>query len=270
MARFTSNTIIKPEIAENLEYRMARNPITIGEMIFTSKTAALSHYKTMLAKYSFGSIVDDEDYSQLIDLANYVTPDKETYSLDESVGVSDRSDEFDDEEVNIVDEIVVDRHPFFRTTKCFYFVYGEDKSIFSYILSINGGYSNEQLFYISCKNSINETLRTYKMEVFRNRPVKCLISNKELEWEECHIDHKSPMTFSVIVRTFLKSNDIDVDNIEYSHEGTVYHFQDDNLSDKFRKYHNSVAILRTISKVENMKLASKARIKPTKNDFSFT
>jgi hypothetical protein len=39
------------------------------------------------------------------------------------------------------------------------------------------------------------------------------------------------------------------------------------LAHDFISFHNSVAVLRVISKDENSKLASRARIKPTRKDY---
>jgi hypothetical protein len=75
------------------------------------------------------------------------------------------------------------------------------------------------------------------------------------------------MTFSVIVKTFLKSKSIEVADIDLSYEGSIWHFSDKQFESEFVECHNKVALLRIISSEENQKLASKARIKPTKNDF---
>ncbi|NLN13101.1 MAG: hypothetical protein GX169_02620, partial [Arcobacter skirrowii] len=88
-----------------------------------------------------------------------------------------------------------------------------------------------------------------------------------LEWEDAHIDHKAPLTFSVIVKAFIVSHDIDIDMIEFEEKDGIVTFRDLGISVSFDKFHKNMALLRVVSKNENIKRSSNARIKATKNDF---
>jgi hypothetical protein len=106
----------------------------------------------------------------------------------------------------------------------------------------------------------------YKEQLFSNRPVRCAITNDALEWEGCQIDHKVPLTFSVIVKSFIIANKVDVSSVDYVGEITVETFADQTLAENFREFHKAMAVLRVISTKQNQKLSGRARIKPTKKD----
>jgi hypothetical protein len=236
--------------------------LKIGDITYTSKKAALEFYRKILNKYEVNNSISDLDFSYLIDLFNY-----SPFNIKDPLEKDIKNSEDGDNVIFEIDDIVVNYHPIYKKTKCFYFIVDEENWLFSYISAINGSISEEQLFCISCRNAVKEVLRNFKIEMFKKRPVKCAITKKNVEWENCHVDHKSPMTFSVIVKTFLKSFNIEISNIDFSYEDSFWHFNNLDFKNKFIEYHNKVALLRIISSEENLKLAAKARIKPSKNDY---
>jgi len=243
---------------------MRGHKLKIGDIIFNTKKSAIEFYRNILNKYEANTSLDDEDYSYLVDLINYNSdaPLAEVNENEASLSSEDAEPPME------IDDIIVDYHPVYKKTKCFYVLFGEEEWLFSYLLAINGDLSDEKKFYISCRHSIKNTLRDFKMKIFQNKPVKCAVTKTVLTWENCQVDHKAPMTFSVIVKTFLKSKNIEVIDIDLSYEGSIWQFSDKQFEQEFVDYHNKVALLRVISSQENQKLASKARLKPTKNDFS--
>jgi hypothetical protein len=142
----------------------------------------------------------------------------------------------------------------------------EEKQIFSYRLAINGDWSNEKLFSRACRFTIANRLRDFKKHCFKNRPVKCALTNEIIEWKECQIDHKAPLTFSVIIKSFIIANKLDLSTIKYGAKNGVEYFLDEELAQKFDLFHKEMAVLRVLSTKENNKRASSARIKPTKKD----
>jgi len=104
------------------------------------------------------------------------------------------------------------------------------------------------------------------MGQFKNRPVKCVISGEIVEWEECQVDHKSPLTFSVIVKSFIIANNLDIAKIEYTYSNSREKFVDESIAKNFDEFHKNMAVLRIISTKENLKLSGSARVKPTKKD----
>lgn len=237
---------------------MARKDIVINDKIFKTKKSALEFYKNILNKYEPGSSLDDDDFLHIVDLVNYQPAsayEDEVLPAPEENG-----------EVMEIDDVFVDFHPVFKKAKCFFVVFGEEEWLFSYILSINGDLSPERKFYIACRNSVKGALHGFKEEIFKNKPVKCPISKQFLTWENCHIDHKSPMTFSVIVKTFIESRKVDIYEIELKYENYLWQFENEETNNEFLEYHNNLAILRAISVEENLKLSSKARLTLGKND----
>ena len=162
--------------------------------------------------------------------------------------------------------IVVDYHPSHTESKCFLIEIDGNLHLFSYILSINGGMSSLRIFSRACRFAVTARLRKFKMEMFKNKPVRCALTNEIVEWDSCHVDHKSPLTFSVIVKSFIVSRNIDIEKIEYKFDNLIDEFSDDDLASQFREFHEKMAVLRILSKGANAKLSASARITPSKRD----
>lgn len=261
---------------------MSRYSIAIGDKTFGSKSKALAFYKDILNSYNVGETLNDDDYTNVVDLVymDFIREEIKTYEP-----------EYDGEKMNVMllvkrireqihdygyetgehmSSVKVDYHPEFRSTKCFYCMYGKEKQLFSYLHTINGAVSDSQRFSRAGRHLVAERLRAFKKQRFENRPVKCAITNEIVEWEECQIDHKAPLTFSVIVKSFIVSNKIDISKVEYICEITKEQFADRELADKFDAYHKEMAVLRVLSTKQNNKLSGGARIKPTKKDGTLT
>lgn len=169
-----------------------------------------------------------------------------------------------------IKSVMVDFNPDFRSTKCFYIIGSEGKQLYSYMLPINGVLSKNQLFSRACRHLVVERLREFKKQQFKNRPVKCAITNEIVEWEECQIDHKAPLTFSVIVKSFIVAYKIDINSVGYVYENSKEQFTDKDIADKFVAFHKDMAVLRVLSTKQNRKLSGGARIKPSKKDGTLT
>jgi hypothetical protein len=218
----------------------------IGTHVYSSKSAALAFYKSILSRYEVGYDLNEADFNYVLDLCKMGWTDGE--GADE------------------IENIVVDFHPHYKSTKCFQIIINGEIYQFSYRLCISGSSSNATIFTQVCRHEVKEHIRQYKKSKFLNRPVHCAKTGEVVEWEECHVDHKSPLTFSVIVKGFVVSNGIDVDLIEYETVDWCNTFSDRALAENFCKYHESMAVLRILSTKSNNKLASSARVKPSKND----
>ena len=221
------------------------NPIIIGELTFDSKAQATRFYKSILEEYSPGTKLNEVDFGSVLALCRL---------------------QWDANAESKIDAIIVDYHPAHRETKCFQIEIDGDLHLFSYILSINGGMSDMRLFSRACRFAVASRLRDYKKEVFGSRPVRCALTNEITEWEDCHIDHKAPLTFSVIVKSFAVAQNIDLSRIEYKFDNLIDEFVDEELAIKFREFHERMAVLRILSKKANTKLSASARITPTKKD----
>lgn len=246
---------------------MSRFAITIGNQTFTSKKSALDFYKDILSRYDFGETLSNEDTTHIMMLAfkDEDNSEKVIQQVNEMV-----ADFKNDIPLYGLRGIMVDKHPDFQSTKCFYFVGKTDeeeyRDIFSYRLAINGSPSDMQVFSRACRFSIQERIRKFKIQQFKNRPVRCAISNKVVKWEECQIDHKAPLTFSVIVKSFMVANNLDISNIDYEYENSREKFANEILTEKFYEFHKQMAVLRVVATKENLKRSGSSRIKPTKKD----
>jgi len=249
---------------------LSRFSITVGDRTFSSKKAALTFYKQIIDRYGFGEKLSDEDAKSLIKLGfkEEGTPE-EVAELAEGM-VADFHKNDDEIPSSKLLGVMVDRHPDFRTTKCFYFFGDVDgkarKDIFSYRIAINGLPTDMQSFSRACRFSVHDRIRKFKIEQFKSRPVQCALTGDVVEWEECQVDHKAPLTFSVIVKSFIVSNDLDISKIEYEYKNSREYFADSKISEKFYDFHKKMAVLRIVSSEENLKLSGSARVKPTRKD----
>lgn len=224
---------------------MSKNKLKIMNKVFNTKKEALEYYKNILNSYDY----DEElHYSDFEDIKNLYLYDKKLKDIE-------------------VKKILVKKHTKY-SNKCFYiFMPDSTSEIFSYRIAINGALTSLQMFRSACREAIYPRLRKTKISIFKNRPVECALSSKELEWEEAHIDHKAPLTFSVIVKAFIVANNIVLDKIDFKEDNGVVTFKDSQIAINFDEFHKNMAVLRVISKKENLKQSSRARIKATKNDF---
>jgi hypothetical protein len=141
---------------------MKSRKMKIGELNFNTKKSAIEFYRSILNKYDANTSVDDEDFSYLIDLLNYNSDNNEI-----AVNEENKAENEDNELLEEIDDIYVDYHPVYKKVKCFYAVFGEEEWLFSYLLAINGGLSDEKKFYISCRNSVKGILRNFKIEMLK-------------------------------------------------------------------------------------------------------
>lgn len=94
----------------------------------------------------------------------------------------------------------------------------------------------------------------------------CPATDRIVEWEECHVDHRTPLTFSVIVRSFIVARGIETSSVAYEDSGARERFANHELAVAFELFHREMAVLRIVAADQNAKLSSGARNKPTKKD----
>lgn len=139
---------------------------------------------------------------------------------------------------------------------------------FSYIVALDGQKSALDGFRAASRRIVMEDLHAWKMkQMQRDGTFVCAVSGKSFPMDAIHVDHKPPLTFSVIVKGFLAARKIDpqkvcireIDDIKMG-------FEDDELASDFREYHRQMAVLRIIQKRLNVEKASKGRIRPSARD----
>jgi len=110
--------------------------------------------------------------------------------------------------------------------------------------------------------------RHFKSQGNAEGKVTCEITGQPFAIYESHVDHMKPMTFQVIVTTFVEAKNIDIHADVLSAPADAQFsttFIDEELRNEFREYHRSVARLRIISAQKNLSLGGSERIREPKN-----
>lgn len=93
--------------------------------------------------------------------------------------------------------------------------------------------------------------------------VRCEVTGERIGLNDSHLDHKKPMTFRVIVTTFIEANQIEISADMLSVPGDaqfVTTFVDAEMQGRFREYHRRIAKLRIIKPVTNLSLGGSERM----------
>jgi len=94
--------------------------------------------------------------------------------------------------------------------------------------------------------------------------VTCAATGERIDRDMGHMDHRPPMTFEVIVTTFLAHRGISFDDVPLTtgHDNQVSpEVEDKVLGEAFRTYHTTVARLDFVKDTVNLSQASRNRLK---------
>lgn len=100
-----------------------------------------------------------------------------------------------------------------------------------------------------------------------NGMVTCAESGKRIAPADAHMDHRAPMTFEVLVTTFLVGVGLPVDEVPIASgtdEQVSPEITDWALADAFRRYHAKLALLDLVEKGIHLSEASRHRIRATR------
>ncbi len=228
-----------------------KNCLQIGRLNFKYKKDVTAYFKKILNSYNFGEFLNNDDFQDVLNLLKIHPHAKER------IGAG-------------IKKIKVDETRY--KMKCFNAIRVDSSSeIFSYIKCINGSNSPLKKFSNTCRDAIADDLRLVKLSFFKGNSkkgrVKCQETGELSLWEELNVDHRQPNTFSVIVDRFIELHGIDLSSIEYIETiDNVYLFKDNDLTEKFKKYHKEKANLRLVRKDKNLGRANLARNKRQKKD----
>jgi hypothetical protein len=223
----------------------------IGHLEFPSKKTAKAHFSAILNTVPVGIPLNGDAHRDL--LALY----RNHYSLAHTVN-----------EVAHF-EVEIFKMPFISKQRRFVAVDNKgDRTPFSYLVALDGEPAPLTTFRAVARNVVIEDLHTWKRQkMARDGNFECAVSGARFPMDEVHVDHKPPLTFSVIVKGFLSARRIDLSAIAYREEnGVKVGFSDSKLEAAFRDYHSKMAVLRIIHKHANVAAASKGRIKPSAKD----
>jgi hypothetical protein len=257
-----------------------RKPFKVGQKEYKFKKDAIAHYRAILNSYDFGQSLNESDYDDLLDLLDYdyfnylveVENSELNFEEEETDNDKDENEELNEDDL-VIDDIKVAKVQF--NTKCFEIFFSDSTSHYiSYLMIINNKkHSPEKLFYIACRNSIHSDIYSVKQKYFDKNSVKGQVKCQETgilsKWTELVLDHRQPNTFSIIVDRFKEVNKTNLNLIEYtSNEQNHIIFQDEDLTQDFKRYHKRKAVLRIVRKECNSSRAGMARIKKTGKDLT--
>jgi Protein of unknown function (DUF3223) len=97
--------------------------------------------------------------------------------------------------------------------------------------------------------------------------VTCAETNERIGRDDAHMDHRAPMTFEVIVTTFLAGRGLAVDQVPVTtgqDNQVAPEITDPTLADAFRQYHATVAALDLVKNTFNLSQSARHRLKPTR------
>jgi hypothetical protein len=228
-----------------------RKPIQIGEYSFKTKTEAIEFYKEIINSYQEGDELNNSDFEMVVNLLKN-HPDSER-----KIGCG-------------IEKIVIENGGY--NYNCFHLVRQDSsKEDFSYRKCISGEPNDFSLFSQACRKAVESDLKGIKQKYFRenskNGFVKCQDTGQLINFENSHVDHRQPNTFSVIVDRFIEIKEIKISNVEYDKIDSYGHYlKDKELEKQFKDYHADKANLRIVNKHRNISRSHQARINRQQKD----
>lgn len=220
---------------------------------FPNQKQAGEFFQAMLYRYEIGSVIPDPDHS---DLAAVIIRHPDA-SLKIGSGIS---------HFTIMKAI--------QGTQCFSLHRTDGSSTdFSMGSCITGkGPTRFQEVSQALRTVISPDIHARRDELFAKHgasgAIKCAASGELISREQGHMDHRPPMTFQVIVRTFLAAHGLELETIKIS-ESRDNQFsttlEDPEIAARFRKYHGSVATVDFVAKTINLAQSAKNRIKAVRS-----
>jgi hypothetical protein len=230
---------------------MARGkPAELGTRTFNTQGEGAAFFKAMLNRYKPGDRVLDEDY---LDLAALLERHP-GYVVKVGCGVS-------------YFQVVMTEHG----TQCFSIVRADGTGTdFSYLRCISQRAPSR-------KQEISQAFRrAVRFDLYKARDaffaahidaenlVVCAATGERISRDQAHMDHRPPMTFEVIVTTFLCSRGLSLDDVllRTGQDNQVSpELTDDKLGEEFRAYHEKVAWLDFVKNTVNLAEGSRHRLK---------
>lgn len=234
---------------------MARSkPVELATRRFDNQTLATAFFKEMLGRYKVGDRVSEADF---LDLASLLERHPE-YAQKVGCGVSHF-------------EVMLDKE---HGTKCFRIIRTDGSGTdFSYGWCIKQSAPSR-------KQEVSQAFRrVVRIDLYRRRDqffaehkdadgrVTCAVTKERITLEEGHMDHRPPMTFEVIVTTFLEGRGLSLDQVPLTSgqdEQVSAEITDEALASAFSKYHAKMARLDFVKQKVNLAASSRNRLKSTR------
>jgi hypothetical protein len=232
---------------------MSKISVSIDMRAFGSQGEAIAFFKAMLNRYKPGERVSDED---ALDLAALLVRHDE-YADKVGIGVN-------------YFEVMMTEHG----TQCFRVVRTDGTGTdFSYGHCVRGRPpSHKSEVLRALRQAIRFDLYKARDDFFANNRnadgfIACAVSKERIAPEHGHMDHRPPITFEVIVMTFLEARGLAYDTVPITHgldNQVTPTLTDAGLANDFRSFHARVARLDFVSDTINLAQSSRARIRPTR------
>lgn len=231
---------------------MARGkPIELATLTFDNQKRATEFFKAMLNHYKPGQIVEKEDSLHLASLLERHSE----YAQKIGCGI----DHF---------EVMMTK----QSTQCFRICRVDGSGTdFSYGHCITGRPPAR-------KQEVSQAFRqVIRIDLYRAQDkffvehqdadglVSCAVTGERISKDQGHLDHRPPMTFEVLVSTFLQGKGLNYEAVPITNgedEQTTPEITDENLSEQFRQYHGDLAKLDFVTIKINLAQSAKHRIKP--------
>lgn len=237
---------------------MPKHKVVIGAKSFSSKKAAKEHFRSILSSSEIGSTIVDDAKEDLMHLI--MRHPESTQKIGKGVKrfFAGRGD---------------------YGTTCFYLERVDGSTTdFSFNAAVDQKEPTlHQRFSQACREAVGPELRAAKLKFFdenqnEDKRVPCEITGRLIVLRQAHLDHKPPMTFQVIVQTFIASLGGCIEDSWISPPSDnefVARFSDQVIQKKFVEFHHSLVrdthSLRIIAKEENIALGSRHRIRKPQN-----
>lgn len=207
---------------------LARNPVALGNFIFSSKSAAQKAIREMMARNKDDVPLTGADL--LLAEAVLATHPQVDYKRRHGCkGI-----------------VIVKAKGY--STRCLAIVTEDDgKEEFSFTVAI-GISPCTPVLGAAARNAVADSTRAFKAGIFANDEVRCAVNGTVLLWEDAHVDHAPPWTFDRIVQEFQK----EFGEVALKHEGNQDLFQTEADALRFREYHDARADLRVIHRRVNL------------------
>lgn len=101
--------------------------------------------------------------------------------------------------------------------------------------------------------------------------VSCAVTGERISRDEAHMDHRPPMTFEVIVTTFLCGRGLSLDDVPLTigkDDQVSPEVTDSTLCEAFRAYHAGIARLDLVRNIVNLAQAGKHRLRDSRISLS--
>lgn len=238
---------------------MPGHKICLGEpgdedfLEFPTKAKAIEFFRAMMNRYHAGTLIPEPDSAYLLNLLERHPRAQQKFGDGVSHFFKKKTD---------------------QGTFCFWLRRNDgSETDFSFYDCVSGkSKSPLQEFAEACRTAVEPELALHKARHFEEHgdaenKVACEITKERIAIYESHLDHKKPLTFQVIVLTFLTANAIDLAQVRLRRPGDGEHkitFEDEALAERFRIYHRGLAQLRIVKPRENLRLGGSERVIPPK------